>query len=155
MSENPFDVARSLADGEARANIDLIEQFFAALDRMDFAAVGALFTVDGLYRDTPVAPDADARGPEAIEQKLQLGVGGLDGFDTGVARLVAQGNTVMSERVEVWHLPTGEKPALPVMAVHEILGGKIASWREYWDMPSFTNQLPPSWLEEMGKRQEG
>ncbi|MCH2172485.1 nuclear transport factor 2 family protein [Myxococcota bacterium] len=153
-SDKPFDLARSRCDAQTQANLDQVERFFGALDAMDFAAVGAMFSADGLYRDMPVVPDSDARGPAAIEKKLTQALGGLDAFVTGVTRVLAQGDVVMTERVEVWHLPSGEKPALPVMAIHELEEGKITAWREYWDMATFVGQLPASWMEELARRRE-
>ena len=152
---SPYDLARSTASGPAKANIDRIQSFFEALERFDFSAVGEMFSADGLYRDVPVAPDADAVGPEAITAKLDSAITGLDAFVLGVQRVVAQGDLVMSERVEEWHFPTGEVAKLPVMAAHEMRGDEIASWREYWNLPTLMEQLPQSWLEVQAQRRTG
>ena len=62
---NPFDRARSLASPEARASIDLIEAFFQKLEAMDWEAVGAFFTEDGVYADEP-AREMDGVGPSGV-----------------------------------------------------------------------------------------
>ena len=151
---NPFDAAREQATDAGRANIDLIERFFAEMEKMDFGAVGAMFHEDARYRDEP-SHDADATGPAAITAKLNNAIAGLNAFPMCVNTVVADGVRVMSRRAEEWHFPTGEVLALPVMCVHEIRDGKIADWHEFWDMNSFTSQLPASWMEEIMKRAQG
>ena len=148
---NPFDAARENATDAARANIDLIERFFGLMETMDFEAVGQLFHEEARYRDEP-SHAADAVGPAAITAKLNNAISGLNAFPMCVDTVVGGETRVMSRRAEEWHFPTGEVLALPVMCVHEIRDGKIADWHEFWDMQSFTSQLPASWMEEIMKR---
>jgi limonene-1,2-epoxide hydrolase len=151
---NPFDEARARATAEAKASIDLIESFFAALEAMDFSGASRVFTDDGLYRDEPTHA-ADATGPAAIEAKLTNAIEGLDAFVMGVDTVVGDADRVMSRRIEEWHFPTGEVAKLPVTAVHEISDGKIMRWHEFWNMPTFTEQMPASWMEVIMKRAQG
>jgi len=37
--------------------------------------------------------------------------------------------------------PNGKHVELPVAGVFEIQGGKIAKWRDYFDLQSFTKQM--------------
>ena len=147
----PFDTARANATEAGRANIDLVEDFFGRLEAMDFVAVGNFFLEDARYRDEP-SHDADAVGPAAITAKLTNAIAGLTAFPMCVDSVVGDAERVMSRRTEEWHFPTGEILKLPVMAVHEVRGGRIADWHEFWNMQSFIAQLPPSWMEEMVKR---
>ncbi|MAG33998.1 MAG: hypothetical protein CL908_24225 [Deltaproteobacteria bacterium] len=151
---NPFDEARDRSTAAAKASIDLIEQFFQTLESMDFEAVGRFFTEDGLYRDEP-SHEADATGPEAVTAKLAAAITGLAGFVTGVDTVVGDADRVTSRRTEEWHFPTGEVAKLPVVCIHEIEGGKIKRWHEFWNMPSLMEQMPPSWMEEIVKRASG
>ena len=148
---NPFETARANASDVGRANIDLIERFFDLLEKMDFEAASQLFHDDARYRDEP-SHEADAVGPAAIAGKLTNAISGLKAFPMCVDKVVGDGERVMSRRAEEWHFPTGEVLKLPVMCVHEIRDGKIADWHEFWNMQSFTEQLPPSWMEEIIKR---
>ena len=50
------------------------------------------------------------------------------------------GNTVLTERVDVFHLPKGTID-LPVMGTFEVRDGKIAAWRDYFDMATVTKAL--------------
>jgi hypothetical protein len=36
--------------------------------------------------------------------------------------------------------------------VHEIEGGKIKRWHEFWNMPSLIAQMPKGWLEERARQ---
>ena len=143
---NPFDQARSLATPEARASIDLIEAFFQKLEAMDFEAVGRFFTEDGAYCDEPMR-EMDGFGPAGVTAKLAKSIVGLDAFPMCVDTVVGDAQRVTTRRTEEWHFKTGEVLKLPVLCIHEIEGGKIKRWHEFWNMPTFMAQLPKSWLE--------
>ena len=54
--------------------------------------------------------------------------------------IAAVGDTVLTERVDVFHLPNG-KIELPVMGTFEVKDGKIAAWRDYFDLNQYMTQL--------------
>ncbi len=54
--------------------------------------------------------------------------------------IAAEGGTVLNERVDVFRLP-GQEISLPVMGAFEVVDGKIAAWRDYFDMNQFMSQL--------------
>jgi limonene-1,2-epoxide hydrolase len=45
----------------------------------------------------------------------------------------------MNERVDVFEMG-GKHVEVPVAGVFEIRGGKIAAWRDYFDLATFTKQ---------------
>ena len=124
-----------------------IRQFFEELERIDFEAVAAHCADDCRYEDVPVGDAATAIGPAAIIEKLAGGLGDLEALVTTIHELVEDGDTVLVERTEVWHHPTGERASLPVMAVFKFRGDAIVLWRDYWDMATLIQQQPPGWLE--------
>jgi limonene-1,2-epoxide hydrolase len=126
---------------------ETLQQFFKDLERIDFEAVAAFCSDDCRYEDVPVGDAATAIGPAAIIEKLVGGLGNLDALVTTIHEIVEEGDTVLVERTEVWHHPTGERASLPVMAVFKFRNGKIELWRDYWDMPTLIGQQPPGWLE--------
>ena len=65
----------------------------------------------------------------------------------GIDTVVGDAERVTTRRTEEWHFSTGEVLKLPVLCIHEIEGGKIKRWHEFWNMPAFMAQLPKSWLE--------
>lgn len=147
---SPFDQARALATPEAQASIDLIESFFQKLEAMDWEGVGSLFTEDGAYCDEP-ARDMDGIGPAGVTEKLAKAIVDLDAFPMCVDTVVGDAQRVTTRRTEEWHFTSGEVLKLPVLCIHEIEGGKIKRWHEFWNMPAFMSQLPQSWLEARAK----
>jgi limonene-1,2-epoxide hydrolase len=57
-----------------------------------------------------------------------------------VRNIVASGETVLTERVDVFHLP-GATIELPVMGTFEVKDGKIVAWRDYFDLNQYMSQL--------------
>lgn len=133
------------------SHAETIRDFFRDLERIDFEAVAARCTDDCRYEDVPVGDAATAIGPDAIVAKLSAGLGDLEALVTTIHEIAEDGDSVLVERTEVWHHPTGERASLPVMAVFKFREGKIVLWRDYWDMPTLLNQQPPGWLERVTK----
>lgn len=131
-------------------NIEIIHRFFDALERLDLDAITEFFIEDGIYHDLPVPTDPTV-GHEGIKKKLELVAGAIDRLEIQLASVIGEGDTVMSERVEIWHFPTGERPRLPVMSTFDMKKGKIAAWREYWDLNTLMSQLPPDYLDALSK----
>ena len=129
-------------------NIEIIRRFFNALERLDLDAVAEFFTEDGIYHDIPVPTDPTV-GREGIRKKLELVANATDRLEMQLSSVIGEGDTVMTERVEIWHFPTGERPRLPVMSIFEMKDGRIAAWREYWDLNMLMSQLPPDYLEAL------
>ena len=129
-------------------NIEIIRRFFDALERLDLDAVTEFFTEDGIYHDIPVPTDPTV-GHDGIRKKLELVANATDRLEMQLSSVIGEGDTVMSERVEIWHFPTGERPRLPVMSTFEMRDGRIAAWREYWDLNMLMSQLPPDYLESL------
>jgi len=50
----------------------------------------------------------------------------------------------MTERVDVFRMADGREGAFPVMGIFEIRDGKIAAWRDYFDMAQVTAFLTGS-----------
>jgi limonene-1,2-epoxide hydrolase len=93
------------------------------------------FTDDAFYHNIPMEPVV---GREAICASL----GGMQMQSMGweVKHQVAQGNTVMNERVDRFKI--GEKTvAVRVAGIFEVRDGKIASWRDYFDLAEFMKQM--------------
>lgn len=130
------------------ANAERLRQLFRDLERLDFAAVAAHCTADCAYEDVPYEA-ATAIGPDAIRAKLAMGLETLERLPTTIHELLEQGDTIMVERTEVWHHPTGERATLRVAAVFKFRDGRIVLWRDYWDAPTLLRQQPASWLPEI------
>ncbi len=131
-------------------NKRLVARMWDCLYRKDFDGVAACIADDGLYEDVP-APDAGARGPANVVRRLRVGLDPVVRFEHEVHRVVAEGDSVLVEHTETWHFETGEKVTNHFVTVHEIRDGKIALWRDYWDMNTLMSQAPRWWIEEIAK----
>jgi limonene-1,2-epoxide hydrolase len=95
------------------------------------------FTEDAVYHNIPVEP---AVGREAILGLLNMFLTPVERVEFRVLNIVADGDTVLTERVDVFYLPNATIE-LPVMGTFEVKDGKIAAWRDYFDLNTYMSQL--------------
>lgn len=117
--------------------IDLVRRFCDAWSEGDVAALLEYFTDDATYHNIPIAP---VTGKEAIRTTIEGFTAGVQKIEFRVSAIAATGNTVMTERVDVFHT-VDKSIELPVMGTFEITDGKIAAWRDYFDLNQFMSQL--------------
>ena len=130
-------------------NRELAEQLWKLLYERDFDAVGALFADDGEYTDMPTPPEDVARGPAQIAGRLRMGLGPLESISHDVKTIVCEGDTVVTEHVEHWAWPTGERASLPFVSMMEVRDGKLVRWWDYWDLGTLMNAAPAWWVEHI------
>ena len=56
---------------------------------------------------------------------------------------------MVTEHVEHWEWPTGEKAALPFVSMQELRDGEIVRWWDYWDLGTLMNVAPAWWVEHI------
>lgn len=122
----------------SEAPVDVVARFCEAWANFDLDAIMEFFTDDAVYHNIPVDP---AVGKEAIRTTIQGFLGGLGEVEFVVRHIVGQGDVVLTERVDIFVLPNG-RIELPVMGTFELRDGKIAAWRDYFDLNQFMGQLP-------------
>jgi limonene-1,2-epoxide hydrolase len=133
--------------------VDTVEAFFAAIYRLDFDAAVDLMTDDASYHDLPLPTDPTV-GKEAIRRKLDFMIaGGVTGMDYEIRHILGGDDVVLVERSETWHFPSGARPTLRVMCAIELVDGKIAAWREYWNNDELMGQMPPEFFEGVARAQ--
>jgi ketosteroid isomerase-like protein len=128
---------------------ELINDFWATLYRRDFDAVGAYFAADGEYTDMPTPAEDVARGPEQIAARLRLGLEPLESISHDIRSIVCEGDTIVTEHVEHWNWPTGERASLPFVSMHQVRDGKFIRWWDYWDLATLMHNAPPWWVEHI------
>jgi limonene-1,2-epoxide hydrolase len=134
------------------SNEATMRKFFEELESLDMKRIADYCAEGCVYEDVPIGDGATAVGPEAIRAKLEGGFKHVDKLVTTIHELAENGNTLLVERTEVWHHPTGEVVPLPVMAVFKFDdAGKITLWRDHWDVATLMNNQPKSWLERLAK----
>jgi limonene-1,2-epoxide hydrolase len=94
-------------------------------------------------------PAVSARGPENIVKRLKMGLAPLAGYENHSGLLLSNGPDVMYEHSETWTFETGEQGVLRFVSVHQVVDGKIAVWKDYWDMNSLISFAPPSHFENL------
>ena len=130
-------------------NKSIVEGLWKTLYERDFDGVGALFAETGEYTDIPTPADDVARGPAQIAARLRLGLEPLSAISHELVGIVAEGDTVVTEHVEVWEWPTGESARLPFVSVHVLRDGLIERWSDYWDLATLMNNAPAWWVEHI------
>jgi limonene-1,2-epoxide hydrolase len=119
--------------------IDVVRRFCAAWADGDVGALVEYFTDDATYHNIPIAP---VQGKDAIRTTIESFSTGVDKIEFRVNAIAADGDTVLTERVDVFVTPA-VTVELPVMGTFEIRAGKIAAWRDYFDLNQFMSQLNP------------
>ena len=129
---------------------EVASTFWDALYARDWDGIRACFTDDAIYYDVPVGAAAAARGPKDIEARLRVGIEPLEAFSHRDVTIVSSGSVVMTEHVEVWDFPTGERTELPFVSVlHVHDDGLITLWKDYWNQPTLMDAAPAWWHERL------
>ena len=116
--------------------VQTVRDFCAAWEARDQQRILEAFTDDAVYHNIPMQP---AKGKDAIKGLLGMILGPATEVEFEIINIVGEGDVVMTERVDKFHM--GERTIeLPVMGVFEVREGKIAAWRDYFDLTTWTKQ---------------
>lgn len=114
----------------------LVRDFCAAWGRREVDEILSFFAPDAVYHNMPIDP---AVGTEAIRGILEMFVPPSSHIEFEILHLAAAGDTVLTERVDRFRM--GDRTIeLPVMGVFEVSDGKIAAWRDYFDLQTWLTQ---------------
>ena len=116
---------------------EIVKKFCDAWSNNDLDALMAFFADDAVYHNIPIDP---VKGVDTIRSTIAGFTQGVEKIEFRVDNIAADGDVVMTERVDVFHLP-GKTIALPVMGTFEVKDGKITAWRDYFDMQQFMSQM--------------
>jgi limonene-1,2-epoxide hydrolase len=120
------------------AAADLIQQFCNAWGKgATVDEMVEFFTDDAVYHNIPVDP---VTGKDAIKSTIAMFTTGVERVEFRVRHLVADGDVVLTERVDAFFL-ANKTIELPVMGTFEVRDGKIAAWRDYFDLNQYMAQL--------------
>jgi limonene-1,2-epoxide hydrolase len=118
--------------------IDLVQSFCDEFGKgLDVDKILEYMTDDCVYHNIPVEP---AVGKDAIRAVFAMFTTGVEKIEFVMKNISGSANTVLTERVDIFVLPhvTVE---LPVMGTFEVRDGKIAAWRDYFDLNQYMSQL--------------
>jgi limonene-1,2-epoxide hydrolase len=117
-------------------NIALVQRFCEAFSRRDPDEILEFFTDDAVYHNMPMPP---MTGKPAIRNVLDMFLKPAQSVEFAMLHIAGDGDVVHTERIDRFDM--GEKKVeLPVAGVFEIRDGKIAAWRDYFDMATWTRQ---------------
>jgi limonene-1,2-epoxide hydrolase len=115
-----------MANGE-----QTVRAMIEACCRRDLDAVLTHFHDDAIYHNIPIPP---VQGLAAIRAMLAGFLESASEVDWKIHHTLANDDgLVMNERTDCFTLPAG-RLELPVSGVFEVRDGKIAAWRDYFDM---------------------
>ena len=114
-----------------------VRGFCEAWSRRDMDELVGYFATDAVYHNMPVEP---AQGHEAIRGVMEQFVPMADEIEFVVGNLASDGDVVLTERVDRF-LIGGKWVEVPVSGTFEVRDGKIAAWRDYFDLESFMSQI--------------
>jgi limonene-1,2-epoxide hydrolase len=126
-----------------KESVAFIRRFIEACVRADPDEFASYFTQDAIWWNSPWQP---VKGRETIRETLRRGAQQMTALPWEIRHIIAEGDVVLTERVD--HFLVGNKRiSVPCMGIFELRDGKIAAWRDYWDLKQFEAQLeaaPPA-----------
>lgn len=120
----------------ANANEQLVEDFCAAWSQRNVDVILGYFAEDAVYHNIPIAP---ARGLDEIRAVVEMFVPPADEIEFTIHAIASNGDLVFTERTDRF-VTGGKTIELPVAGAFEIRAGKIAAWRDYFDLQTFMSQ---------------
>ena len=118
--------------------LEVVHAFMAAAEKRDYDAAMELLTDDVEYQNMPLPP---VHGKAAVRETLEALLALCTGSEWVVHRELASGDLVMNERTDRFEMG-GKWVDLPVAGVFELRDGRIALWRDYFDLPTIMNEMP-------------
>ena len=105
-----------------------VRAFVGAWNVLDQATIYGLMADDICYHNMPLKP---VYGREAV--RAHLGAWPVDTCEWELLNLAVNGAIVLTERVGRFRRG-GDRVVVPVMGAFEVRDGRIAHWRDYFDL---------------------
>lgn len=119
-------------------NATIVREFIGAWTRLNADELVNYFTDDGIYHNMPAQP---VQGQPNLKRFIAGFIGGWGNTQWDILNLVATGDVVIAERLDRTVTKDGKPVNLPCCGVFEMRNGKIAVWRDYFDMATYMNAL--------------
>ena len=117
---------------------DTVNDFLRAAAARDYDVALALLSDDVEYQNMMLPP---VHGHDGVKETLEGLLALCTGAEWVTHREVAQGDVVMNERTDRFEI-NGSWVDLPVMGVFELRDGRIARWRDYFDLQTVMAAMP-------------
>src|SRR3974390_943021 len=116
--------------------VETVGRFLAAWSEGRADELVAYFEPDGVYHNVPMDPWV---GHEAIRSGIEAFFQIARDVDFEVTNIAVAGSVVFTERLDRFEMEEGHVD-MPVVGEFEMADGKIAAWRDYFDMAMFAGQ---------------
>jgi limonene-1,2-epoxide hydrolase len=114
-----------------------VEVFIGAWNSGDLDSVYGMMADDIVWHNIPMEPAVGLDGVKALMASFPPS----EGIEFETHHIAANGNVVLTERTDKF-LISGRWRNIRVMGTFEIDGaGKIAQWRDYFDMAEFQREF--------------
>ncbi len=121
------------------SNTETVMAFIRAWEAKDTQAVLDGLTPDAFYHNIPMDP---LQGTEAIRQFVEPFLSAATKVQWDVHHIAENADgTVLTERTDHFEMADGKKISIRVMGTFELENGKIAKWRDYFDLAEFQSQM--------------
>lgn len=122
------------------SNITHARAFIAAWERCDVEGILSACAEDIFYHNIPMPP---MNGREAVRGFIAPFLGNCERVVFEVSHIAETATgAVMTERVDRFFFKGGKSLSIRVMGTFEFDGaGKLARWRDYFDLAEFTSQM--------------
>ncbi|WAJ27172.1 limonene-1,2-epoxide hydrolase family protein [Antarcticirhabdus aurantiaca] len=115
-----------------------MRRFFELINGGRFDAAIDLLAEDVVYHNIPLP---EMRGRESVRQfHKSFGVGGRIGIDWRLLHIAQDGDTVLTERLDIFDGGPSARIELPTMGSMTVSNGAVVEWRDYFDLASFEKQ---------------
>ncbi len=121
----------------ATENEKVVNDFCKTWSTLNIDKVMEFFADDAVYHNIPLKP---ARGKAEIRKTIDGFMPGTTVVEFKILNSACAGAVVFNERVDSF-VVNGKHISIPVTGVFELSGGKIKAWRDYFDLPTYVNQL--------------
>jgi limonene-1,2-epoxide hydrolase len=121
---------------------ETVEAFIAHWNACDIDAMLSLCAENIVYHNIPMEP---IHGTGAMRDMVAGFLANIDKCDWQTHAIAANGNTVLTERTDIFHFKDGRRAAIRVMGTFDIgPDGRIRGWRDYFDMAEFQREFAPA-----------
>lgn len=115
--------------------MEVVDAFLASMAALDYDTALTHVTDDVVYTNLPMGT---VRGPDGIRSVLGPFFAPTIRNEWIILNTAVNGDTVFVERLDRHELPGGWAE-LPVTGVFRVSDGRIAEWREYFDLATIVN----------------
>ena len=116
----------------------IVDRFMECINTKDLDAATALLSDDCEYDNVPMGK---VFGREVIHEYLQPVMERCSEIEWVTLRQTSSEGLVLNERLDRFKWPHGWVE-VPVAGIFEIKDGEITLWRDYFDLSTYTDQLP-------------